>query len=219
MPTVRQKWAKLVQQPMLTCWQASIVCPLATSVKELALPPNRCRASSNVTAKPRGASAAAAANPANPAPMIATRSVMIVAALHESCSGNAHFTKKDLLIQRSCSKNSSDERADGISLLMCSSSFPDSSTVEQPAVNRFVVGSNPTRGASPVRIERRVQTSYRETPRADALGVSRWWPFFQGFRYPAGDPGALCFDRATGVREEPGRSLSHHEISHQNSRS
>src|SRR5262249_2117716 len=26
-------------------------------------------------------------------------------------------------------------------------SLPDSSTVEQPAVNRFVVGSNPTRGA------------------------------------------------------------------------
>ena len=69
MPTVRQKWAKLVQQPMLTCWQASRSCPVAASVKEPARPPSRLRDSRRVTRKPRGARAAAAASPAKPAPM------------------------------------------------------------------------------------------------------------------------------------------------------
>ena len=69
MPTVRQKWAKFVQQPMLTCWQASISWPVVASVNELARPPRRLRDSSSVTRKPRGARAVAAARPASPPPM------------------------------------------------------------------------------------------------------------------------------------------------------
>ena len=67
MPTVRQKWARLVQQPMLTCWQASTSCPVAGSVNDPARPPSRCRDSSTVTRNPRGASATAAARPGEPA--------------------------------------------------------------------------------------------------------------------------------------------------------
>src|SRR5215475_12463545 len=58
---------------MLTCWQASISCPVAASVKEPARPPVRLRDSRRVARKPRGASADAAASPANPAPTIRTR--------------------------------------------------------------------------------------------------------------------------------------------------
>ena len=42
-------------------------------------------------------------------------------------------------------------------------------------------------------IEQTGHRSYRETPRANGLGVSRLWPFSQGLRYRAGDPSALCF--------------------------
>src|SRR5437763_16229598 len=72
MPTVRQKWTKLVQQPMLTCWQASISWPVAGSANDPARPPSRCRDSSTVTRNPRGASAAAAASPASPPPTTST---------------------------------------------------------------------------------------------------------------------------------------------------
>ena len=65
MPTVRKKWARLVQQPMLTCWQASTSWPVAGSVNEPARPPSRCRDSSTVTRKPRWASRRSA--PARPA--------------------------------------------------------------------------------------------------------------------------------------------------------
>src|SRR5436189_11395 len=73
MPNVRQKWARLVQQPMLTCWQASTSWPLVASWKEPARPPRRLRDSRMVTRKPRGASAAAVARPASPPPTIRTR--------------------------------------------------------------------------------------------------------------------------------------------------
>src|SRR5262245_21648352 len=72
MPTVLQKWAKLLQQPMLTCWHASIICPLTGSMNEPARPPRRLRDSKRVMRNSRGASAAAAANPARPPPTIAT---------------------------------------------------------------------------------------------------------------------------------------------------
>ena len=42
-------------------------------------------------------------------------------------------------------------------------------------------------------IEQTGHRNYRETPRADGLGVWRLWPFSQGLRYRAGDPSALCF--------------------------
>ncbi len=67
--------------------------------------------------------------------------------------------------------------------------------VEQPAVNRFVVGSSPTRGADWSLYERTRHTSYQETPRANGLGVSHFWPLSQSFRYPAGGPSTLWFDR------------------------
>jgi hypothetical protein len=74
--------------------------------------------------------------------MIATRSDTIVATLRERCSGTAHFTKNDLLIQRSCSKKTPGERADGTFLPSRLSIFPDSSTVEQPAVAIAALVSN-----------------------------------------------------------------------------
>ncbi len=51
------------------------------------------------------------------------------------------------------------------------------------------------RGAKESGIEPIGHTSYRETPRASGLGVLRFWPFLQGFRYLAGGPAALWFDR------------------------
>src|SRR5258708_6440721 len=51
-------------------------CPVAASLKELARPPSRPRASRTVTSKPRGASAVAAAKPARPPPMIRTVSAI-----------------------------------------------------------------------------------------------------------------------------------------------
>ena len=40
MPRVRQKWARFVQQPMLTCWQVSTSWPVRASLKR-ARPPSQ----------------------------------------------------------------------------------------------------------------------------------------------------------------------------------
>ena len=68
-----QKCRKLVQHPIATCWQLSIVSPVSRSMIELARPPSLGRDSSTVTAMPREARADAAARPASPPPTITTR--------------------------------------------------------------------------------------------------------------------------------------------------
>src|SRR5262249_3027261 len=54
--------------------------------------------------------------------------------------------------------------------------------VEQPAVNRFVVGSSPTRGALPGRAEKRYNLVNAKRRGNHPLGVSRFRLFFAGFR-------------------------------------
>src|SRR5437773_658991 len=75
MPVLRQKSRKFVQQPIATCWQWSMESSDGRSTYEPARPPSLRRDSNRSTVQPRGASAAAAANPANPPPTMATRGV------------------------------------------------------------------------------------------------------------------------------------------------
>ena len=62
---------RFVQQPILTCWHASMSCPVTGSENDDARPPSRGRDSMTVTANPRSASATAADSPAKPPPTIA----------------------------------------------------------------------------------------------------------------------------------------------------